>query len=125
MVVPGLYVYEGLSVVRKWVHRGWLEAEEGEQAYQNFLAQPVLVQEPASLLRRAWKMASRFNQPQVYDSTYLALADILACEFWIADERLYHMVRTELPWVHLLAEFQTSAAHDSPQDGQPSKSSTP
>nr|MBC8254153.1 PIN domain nuclease [Ardenticatenia bacterium] len=44
-------------------------------------------------------------QPQVYDSTYLALADLLGCAFWTADERLHRVVQAELPWVRLLAEF--------------------
>jgi len=105
VVVPGLYLYEGPSIVRKWVHRGWLTKEEGEEAYRNFLAQPVEIVEPEGLWGLAWEYARRFNQPQVYDSMYLALADLLGCEFWTADERLYHVVKTELPWVRLLREF--------------------
>ena len=105
VVVPSLYLYEGPSIVRKWVHRGWLTEEEGEEACRNFLAQPVKVLEPEGLLQRAWEYARRFNLPQVYDSTYLALADLLGCEFWTADERLYRVVKTELPWVRLLTEF--------------------
>lgn len=105
VVAPSIYAYEGPSIVRKWVHRGWLTEEEGEEAYRNVLAQPVTVLEPEGLLRRAWEYAHRFDQPQVYDSTYLALADLLGCEFWTADERLHSVVQAELPWVRLLAEF--------------------
>ena len=105
VVVPGIYLVEGPSIVRQWVHRGWLTEAEGEEAYLNFLAQPVEVTEPEGFLGRAWEFARRFHQPQVYDSTYLALADLRGCEFWTADERLHRVVQAELPWVHLLAEF--------------------
>lgn len=107
VVVPGLYLVEGPSVVCQWVHRGWLTEAEGEEAYLNFLAQPVEVTEPEGLLGRAWEFARRFQQPQVYDSTYLALANLLGCAFWTADERLYGVVQAELPWVRLLAEFSS------------------
>jgi hypothetical protein len=54
---------------------------------------------PEGLHERAWEMANRFHRPQAYDGHYLALAEMLGCELWMADERLYNAVKDELPWV--------------------------
>ena len=51
-----------------------------------------------------------FNHLAAYDAHYLALAEMLGCEFWNADERLYNTVKDELPWVKWLGDFQPSAA---------------
>lgn len=51
------------------------------------------------LHERAWNLAAEPNRPTAYDAPYLALAEILVCEFWTADKRLYQAVQSRLPWV--------------------------
>jgi len=55
--------------------------------------------------QRGWELAKELNLPVVYDSHYLALAELRSCDFWTADERLYNSIRGRLPYVHLLSEF--------------------
>ena len=50
-------------------------------------------------------LATRFNRPAAYDAHYLALAEMMNCEFWTADRRLFNVVRDELPWVHRLGTY--------------------
>ena len=57
-------------------------------------------------MERTWQLAAHFQQPQAYDSFYLALADLMRVPFWTADRRLYNAVRGELRWVHLLDEHE-------------------
>lgn len=64
---------------------------------------------PIGLHHRAWERAYRFKQPAAYDAHYLALAEMLGCEFWTADRRLHNAVKDELPWVKWLGDFQPPA----------------
>ena len=49
--------------------------------------------------------ALQFNRT-FYDSTYLALAEHLGCEFWTADGRFYNAVKDSLSFVKWLAHYQ-------------------
>ena len=51
-------------------------------------------------------LATRFNRPTAYDAKYLALAEMMNCEFWTADERLFNAVRDELSWVRWLGQLE-------------------
>ena len=48
---------------------------------------------------KGWELAHEFNRPRAYDTAYLALAQLLGCELWTADERLYNAVQGKLAWV--------------------------
>ncbi|MBI5653900.1 MAG: type II toxin-antitoxin system VapC family toxin [Chloroflexi bacterium] len=39
------------------------------------------------------------NQPKVYDCYYLALAELMNCDLWTADERFYNSVKQKFTWV--------------------------
>jgi len=106
VVSPGLLLFELTSVLRKKVHRGLLSPEEGERAFDTVHRLPVQVLTPPDLHRRAWELAARFNRPAAYDAHYLALAEMLNCEFWTADQRLFNAVGDELPWVHWLGKYE-------------------
>jgi predicted nucleic acid-binding protein len=105
VVSPGLLLFELTSVLRKKVHRGLLSPEEGEMAFDTVHRLPVQVLTPSDLHRRAWELAARFNRPAAYDAHYLALAEMMDCEFWTADRRLFNVVKDELPWVHWLGTY--------------------
>jgi predicted nucleic acid-binding protein len=53
---------------------------------------------------RALDIERRFPERKAYDSHFLALADLLGCELWTSDKRLYNRVGTRLPWVKLVDE---------------------
>ncbi len=105
VVSPALLLFELTSVLRNKVHRGLLEPEEGKRAFDTVHRLPVQVLAPSDLHRRAWELATRFNRPAAYDAHYLALAEMMNCEFWTADERLFNTVRDELSWVRWLGAF--------------------
>jgi predicted nucleic acid-binding protein len=47
-------------------------------------------------------LATRFNRPAAYDAHYLALAEMMNCEFRTADRWLFNVVKDELAWVRWL-----------------------
>jgi len=101
-------MYEVISTVRKHVYRGLLPAAEEAEAIATLRGLPVQLFSPDELHQRAWELARHFNRPTAYDAHYLALAEVLGCEFWTADERLFNTVRHELSWVRWLGLFAPS-----------------
>jgi predicted nucleic acid-binding protein len=106
VVAPPLLSFEGASVIRSKVHRGLVPPDEGELMFEAFQAQGVKLLYPDGLHRTAWELAKRFDRPAAYDSHYLALAEMLGCELWTGDRRLYNVVKDELPWVKWLGGYQ-------------------
>ena len=99
IVAPLLYLYESISAIRGQVYRGLISQEQGTVAFRALLAQRITLSAPPELYERAWNLASQLNRPKAYDCYYLALAELLDCEFWTADERLFNAVKQQLPWV--------------------------
>jgi len=104
-VAPPLLPVEMTAVLRKYVYRGALTLEQGFKALQTALAFDVTLLTFPDLHARAWQLAAQLNRPTAYDAHYLALAQILGCEFWTADQRLVNAAQKSLPWVHGLGEF--------------------
>ena len=106
IVAPTLFLYEVTATLRKKVYRQLLTLAEGREVFAAALAVEVTPMAPSGLHERAWELATHFNRPTAYDSHYLALAEMLGCEFWTADQRLFNAVQDELSWVRWLGEYQ-------------------
>ena len=104
-VAPPLWGYEVTSVIRNQVHHQLLPPELGQAMFDTIHQLSVRLLQPNDLHKRAWELANRFNRPAAYDAHYLALAELVACPFWTADERLYNTVRDELNWVYWLGNY--------------------
>jgi predicted nucleic acid-binding protein len=102
IVAPFHLLFEVVSVLRNNVYRKVITSEAGDKALAAFLAQDVVLLHPDRLIEQGWLLAARFNRPTVYDATYLALGELLGCEVWTADRRLYNAVGGALPWLKLL-----------------------
>ena len=53
----------------------------------------------------ALDIADAYGLPAAYDAHYLALADLLGCEFWTDDRRLLRQVSHDLLFVRWLGDF--------------------
>ena len=51
-------------------------------------------------MRGLVQVSSRLHQGEVYDAHYLALADILGCKYWTADESFYRAAAPSAQNVH-------------------------
>jgi len=105
-VAPGLLLFECVSTLRHLIARGALRGSAARRSLEALLSLPITFPAPDGLVERTWQLAAHFQQPQAYDSFYLALADLMRVPFWTADRRLYNAVRGELRWVHLLDEHE-------------------
>jgi predicted nucleic acid-binding protein len=110
VIAPALWGYEVTSVIRNRVHRGRLSPDLGAEAFATIHLLSVQVMQPAGLHQRAWELARHFNRPAAYDAHYLALAEMVGCPFWTADQRLFNLVCDELDWVNWLGDYNASEA---------------
>ena len=110
LIAPSLLAFEVGSTIRRLVYFREITPEEGEEAFQRFLALKVRLSHQKTALSLAWELAKQFNRPCAYDTAYLALAQLRGCDFWTADEKLYNAVKDKLPWVHWVGDAPLQAA---------------
>ncbi len=102
IVAPHLLPLEVFSTIRRLQHSGLLSSADGHQVLSKFCKIKIDLLFPPNLLDEALELATRFNRPTVYDTCYLALAQLTGCELWTADERLLNSLGGKLPRVHRL-----------------------
>lgn len=107
ITAPFLLAFEAASVIRNRVYRQEITFDEEEAAFEIVHSLDITFINPGILSKTAWELAKQFNRPNAYDSYYLALAQILNCPFWTADERLYNTVSKKLAWVKWLRACQS------------------
>ncbi len=101
-VTAPLFFAEVTSVLREGVYHGRLKAEEGDEAFTDFMELPVRSVSPGYLQPQAWSVAKRYNRPRAYDAQYIAVAVMLGCELWTGDRRLVNAI--DVPWVRWIGE---------------------
>ncbi len=88
-----------------------LTEEDAEIAFNAAQAVPVEILTVEGQRQRAWELAKKLGQSVVYDTTYIALAELRRCEFWTADERIYNSAtQAGLKHVRLLSQWQPPSA---------------
>ncbi|MBS1252781.1 MAG: Ribonuclease VapC9 [Anaerolineales bacterium] len=111
VVAPPHLPIEVTNAIRKRVWRTELTQEEAKQTLSTFERFRVTLLARAELYQDALDIAHQFNRPTVYDAHYVALAQLLGCELWTADSRLYNAVKEDLEWVRFIGEYETTEEH--------------
>ena len=93
VVAPSLLSYEVTSALRRKVVRGIMSYEDARRSLEAFSSLDIEFFNQSDLSLRAYDIAFRFNLPTAYDAFYLAVSEILECEFWTSDERLCNAIR--------------------------------
>jgi predicted nucleic acid-binding protein len=113
IVAPPLLPIEVTNIVRQRMRRvkapaqGLLTTTEAQEALARFLALPIELQLPRALHHVALELAVVHALPAVYDGHYIALAQMLDCEFWSADRKLVEAVQEKLPFVRWIGDFRS------------------
>ncbi|MCH8294453.1 type II toxin-antitoxin system VapC family toxin [Candidatus Poribacteria bacterium] len=109
MIAPSFFQVEVDSILRKKVFvRKEISVEEAEKAFELLMQLPIEIVDLPSQRQHAWQLAKDLSQATVYDTTYIALAELHRCEFWTADERLYNSVKHRIDFVRWIGEIISS-----------------
>jgi len=105
LLAPSLFEYETESVLQGLLQSGALSLAETDTALVHLATINVQVVTHPNMVKRARQIARQFNQHNVYDSLYAALAELRGCEFWTADKIFYDAVKAALPFVKYLLNY--------------------
>lgn len=109
IAAPTLLLFELTNYVRKQMRgQSTLAPFEAEKLLSEFLALPIDFHSPPGMHLLALRMAEAYDLPAASDAHYLALSQLLDCEFWTADIRLYRQTREHRPLVRWIGEFVAS-----------------
>ena len=102
---PYLMPVEVTNAPHRRVARGELSVEDATRLLGHLLASGIELRDAPDLHVRALQLAGQLRQGAVYDAHYLALANVLGCEFWTADERFYRAAELVMQNVRWIGEF--------------------
>lgn len=105
IAVPPHFPVEVTNVIRRRVARHFLTHAEGLELLRIFVQFSVRLVIPQELYEEAFNLAERFNLPTVYDTHYLALAKLLGCDLWTADQGLLNALGEKLPYVKWVGRY--------------------
>lgn len=106
-IMPPVCPYEVYSVLRQKTQlRKTLSAEQEHRALDLFLSLDIEIQSPTGLLKTASDMAIELHLPTIYDTAYLALAQMNNCEFWTADHKFYNATKSRFDFIKYLGDIQ-------------------
>lgn len=106
IVAPPLLPSEVANVIRQRLRQGQVQLAEARALLAQFLALPIALQAPETLYDRALVLADEYSLPAVYDSHYVALAELLGATLWTADRRLLRTLDGRLPFVRAIADWR-------------------
>lgn len=113
LVAPPLLPIEVTNVVRQRMRRArspeepLLSLPQAMAALHRFLALPIELTLLPEIHLRALELAGINALPAVYDAHDVALAELLGCDLWTADQALVNRLQRRLPFVRWLGDFQT------------------
>ncbi|WP_441580841.1 type II toxin-antitoxin system VapC family toxin [Corynebacterium variabile] len=84
---PELIYPEVLSVIRRQVRSGKVDAQRAVLAVDDLAAVPLRVASHRSLIPRVWDLPDNLSS---YDALYIALAETLDCPLLTIDTRMAH-----------------------------------
>ena len=105
IIAPYLMPVEVSNALLRKAREMRIAVESAASLVENLLNRDITMWEPPGLHSKALQLAAILDQPAVYDSHYLALAEIMDCDLWTADERFYRAVFREFPRVRWIGEL--------------------
>ena len=80
--------------------------QDATKRLEKLLRLPVTFFSTPTLTRRAYDLATAYNQPTAYDAQYLAVAEHLRCDLWTTDQRLYNALHKQTTYTKWLGNYR-------------------
>ena len=109
LLAPSYFAAEASSAIYKQLQQGNLQLDEALPLVERVELLPIVTLSPPGLPLRAFEIATQFNLKWIYDAFYVALAEIVGCDLWTADEKLHESVSGAFPNVRLLTHYQPAS----------------
>lgn len=107
IVVPYLMLVEVSNALYQKARQGEIALDSAAGMVENLVSQDITLWETSGLHSRALELAAALDQPAIYDAHYLALAEIIDCDLWTADERFFRAGTGQFPNLHWIGESST------------------
>ena len=106
IVAPPLLPIEVTNILRQRMRRQpQFSLADTLQLLHQFLSFPLELTAPEGLYELALTLADTLTLPAAYDAHYVALAQLLGCSLWTADERLVSALGGKLPFVKWIGDY--------------------
>jgi predicted nucleic acid-binding protein len=99
---PALLPYEASNAVWQAERRGRITTVQADELIRAFAGLKIEI--VSQTWGRMLPLARRFDR-SAYDAAYLVLAEEMQEPLITADERLYHAVQGQVPWVMWLGDY--------------------
>jgi len=106
IVAPSLLAYEVTSALRRKVVQKIMSHDDARISLEEALSLGIDLLNPPNLSIRAFDIALHVDRPNTYDAHYLALAEMLDCDFWTVDEKFYNAVKGNFVNIRCLSNTQ-------------------
>lgn len=103
ILAPAFLPVETASVLRQKVCRAEMTPAAGERALKLLAGLQIRLVWDHDLLERAFALAAALDQPTVYDTAYLAVAERYGCDLWTADARFARVAGQRYAGVRVLS----------------------
>lgn len=113
IVAPALLPIEVTNIIRQRMRRAKPPAElplslaEATAILERFLAFPIELVTSGQVHHQALELADAHGLSAAYDAHYLALAQLLGCQLWTADQHLVNTLQGKLPFVRWLGGYES------------------
>ena len=106
IIAPPLLPIEASNILRQRMRRT-PPTPRGEalSLLDQFLTFSVELHIPSGLHRAALILADAYQLSAAYDAHYVALAQVMGCDLWTADKRLWRELDGRLPFVRGIADY--------------------
>jgi predicted nucleic acid-binding protein len=104
LAAPYVLPIEVTNAIRRHMRRADLTIAAARHVLDRFLVQPIDLLISHELHRQALRLAAMYSLGG-HDAHYVALAQLLDCELWTADERILRATSGQLPFVRFIGDY--------------------
>lgn len=106
LIVPGWFGCEVANVLYQRVHGGSLSMADAQANLTAIFAAVTVVDVEPETAVRAIAIAAEIGEKATHDAQYLALAELLDCQLWTADQRFWNAARSRFPRLQWIGAYQ-------------------